>query len=94
MRALEGTDRVLKRGGLAIWDFDTRIPYRRISVHNKNVPTYKYDLAELILGNPQYYSIEKRSFSHLKKGLNKEIQERNALNVIYEESVEDAYITS
>ncbi len=96
MRAVAEADRVLKTGGgvLAIWDFDTRIPYRRTNIHNENVPTYKYQLAELFLGNPQYDLIEKNSFSHMGRGLHQDIQERCALNVLYKDAVEDAYIFS
>lgn len=48
MRIVAEVDRVLKEEGvLAIWDFDTRIPFKRDNLHNKNVLTYKYDLAQL-----------------------------------------------
>lgn len=93
MRAVSEADRVLKTGGyLASWDFDTRIPYRRLNVHNENVPTYKYDLANLFLGNPQYYLVEKRSFSHASDVFHKDIQERCALNILYKEQIGDAYV--
>ena len=95
MRAVAEADRVLKTGGvLAVWDFDTRTPYRRVNVHNEKVPTYKYELAELFLGNPQYYLAEKRPFSHIGKGFHQDIQERCALNVFYKDTVEDAYMFS
>lgn len=77
---------------MAIWDFDTRIPYWRRNVHNESVPTYKCDLSGLFLGNPQYYLAEKRPFSHVGAGFHKVIQERIALHVLYKECVEDAYI--
>ena len=84
---------VLKTGGLLVtWDFDTKIPYRRKNIHNDHVPTYKYDLAKLYCENPQYSLIEKRSFSHNGKGFHKDIQERCALNILYKEEVEKAYI--
>lgn len=47
------------------WDFDTRIPYKRENIHSQYLPTYKFDVANLFCGNPQYTLIEKRSFSHL-----------------------------
>ena len=95
MRVTAEIDRVLKTGGvLGIWDFDTRTPYRRINIHNRNVPTYKCELAELFLGNPQYYLVEKNSFSHEGKGFHQKIQERCALNVIYKDAVENVYIFS
>lgn len=84
MKVITEVDRVLKKGGyLATWDFDTKIFYRRANVHNANVPTYKYDLANLFLGNPQYSLIEKRSFSHMGNTFHKNVQERCALNVLY-----------
>ena len=80
-------------GGLLVtWDFDTKIPYKRRNIHNDHVPTYKYDLAKLYCENPQYSLIEKRSFSHNGKGFHKDIQERCALNILYKEEVEKAYI--
>lgn len=93
LRAVAEADRVLKTGGLLVtWDFDTKIPYRRKNIHNDHVPTYKYDLAKLYCENPQYSLIEKRSFSHNGKGFHKDIQERCALNILYKEEVEKAYI--
>lgn len=86
LRAVAEADRVLKAGGLlAAWDFDTKLPYKRNNIHNAHVPTYKYDLAKLYCGNPQYSLVEKRSFSHSGKGFHKDIQERCALNVLYKE---------
>jgi len=95
MRAISEADRVLKTGGyLVSWDFDTKIPYRRVNIHNVNVPTYKYDLANLFLGNPQYSLIEKRSFSSSGDVFHKDIQERCALNIMYKDEIENAYIFS
>lgn len=95
MRAISEADRVLKTGGyLVSWDFDTKVPYRRVNIHNVNVPTYKYDLANLFLGNPQYSLIEKRSFSCAGDVFHKDIQERCALNIMYKDEIEDAYIFS
>ena len=95
MRAISEADRVLKTGGyLVSWDFDTKVPYRRVNIHNVNVPTYKYDLANLFLGNPQYSLIEKRSFSHDGNAFHKDIQERCALNIMFKDEIENTYIFS
>ncbi len=92
-KTVSEADRVLKTGGILVsWDFDTKIPYRRPNIHNEHVPTYKYDIARLFLGNPQYSLIEKRSFSHAGYGFDMQMQERCALNVLYKETIEDAYI--
>ena len=94
VKALSEVDRVLKTDGwLAIWDFDTQIPYIRNNVHNANVPTYKYDLSKLFVNNPQYYLVEKRMFS--ADGdivFEKDIQMRCALHVLYKENEERAYV--
>lgn len=95
MRAISEADRVLKTGGyLVSWDFDTKVPYRRVNKHNANVPTYKYDLTNLFLWNPQYSLIEKRSFSSTGDVFHKDIQERCALNIMYKDEIKDAYIFS
>ena len=93
MKALAEVDRVLKEDGvLAVWDFDTKIPYMRINIHNKNVPTYKMDLAKLIEGNPQYYLAEKRSYSHVGEGFVYDRQERCSLNIFVKERIYNSYI--
>lgn len=84
--------RVLKVGGMvAIWDFDTPFPYRRANIHHENLWTYKYDMAKLLSGNPQYTLIEKRSFSDEEEGFVPDIQERCALNILYKEQMKDVY---
>ena len=93
LKAVAEVDRVLKVGGiLAIWDFDTKLPYIRTNIHNCNVPTYKMNLGCLFNGNPQYYLAEKRSYSHSGEGFTFDIQERCSLNVFVKENIETAYI--
>lgn len=86
-------DRVLKVNGLvAVWDFDTKIPFRRENIHSKYLPTYKFDVSHLFCGNPQYTLIEKRSFSHAGESFCDDMQERCALHVFYKEKIEEGYI--
>lgn len=93
LRAVAEADRVLCTGGLlAVWDFDTALPYRRINTHNEQVPTYKQNIGAMFTANPQYYLIEKRSFSHQGKCFHKDIQERLALEVFYKEDIENSYV--
>lgn len=92
-KSVSEADRVLKEGGIvAIWDFDTNIPYVRPNVHHENLWTYKYDWTKLFCCNPQYTLIEKRSFSDEGEGFTGNIQERCALNILYKEQIKDAYI--
>lgn len=92
-RAIAEIDRVIKVNGLiAIWDFDTKLPYKRENIHEKDVPTYKLDVSNLFCGNPQYTLIEKRSFSHAGESFCEDMQERCALHVFYKEKIEEGYI--
>lgn len=90
---LHQTNKVLKRGGfLVIYDFDTKLPYKRENKHNKDVPTYKIDISRLLIDNPEYYLVEKRSFSHTGERFVSDIQERCAMWIFYKEDERDAYI--
>lgn len=92
-KSVSEVDRVLKEGGIvAIWDFDTNIPYMRPNMHHENLWTYKYDWTKLFCCNPQYTLIEKRPFSDEGEGFTSDIQERCALNILYKEQIKDAYI--
>lgn len=92
-KTISEIDRVVRTNGLvAVWDFDTRIPYKRENIHSKYLPTYKFDVVNLFCGNPQYTLIEKRSFSHLGRAFRSDIQERCALEVFYKEKIEEGYI--
>ena len=93
MRSAAEADRVLKTGGILVtWDFDTKIPYKRANSHNINVPTYKCDLSNMFLWNPQYCLVEKRSYSHDGYIFHKAVQERCALNILYKDEIDDAYV--
>lgn len=93
LKAVAEADRVLKSDGiLAIWDFDTSVPYVRENKHNHNVPTYKMDLAKLFEGNPQYFLAEKRSYSAAGDGFVFDRQERLSINIFIKETIEDAYV--
>lgn len=92
-KSVSEVDRVLKDGGIvAIWDFDTDIPYMRPNIHHENLWTFKYDYTKLFSCNPQYILIEKRSFSDEGEGFSRDIQERCALNILYKEQIKEAYI--
>lgn len=94
-KAIGEIDRIVRKNGLvAVWDFDTRIPYKRENIHSQYLPTYKFDVTNLFCGNPQYTLIEKRSFSHMGAFFCSDMQERCALNVFYKERIEEGYITS
>lgn len=91
-RVVSEIDRVLKDGGMvAIWDFETPVPYMRPNIHHEDLWTYKDDVAKLFSGNPQYTLIEKRSFSDEREGFVSDIQERCALNILYKEQIKDIY---
>lgn len=98
MKVIAEIDRVLKTEGImAAWDFDTRIPYRRDNIHNRNILTYKYDLTQFFLGNPQYWLMEKRMYVHDSENYTTEklltnMQDRCALNILYKDTLENAYI--
>lgn len=92
-RVVSEVDRVLKEGGIvAIWDFDTRIPYRRSNIHHENLWTFKDDTAKLFSGNPQYTLMEKRSFFDNEEGFTEDMQERCAVNILYKEQIKDIFI--
>lgn len=93
MRTVAEADRVLRENGyLVIIDFDTAIPYKRDNKHNSAAWTYKMNYVDLFLANPQYYLVDKRSFSHTGLLFSEDVQERIMFNVLYKESVEDAYV--
>ena len=93
LKTIAEIDRILKeRGFIIIYDFDTPLPYKRENIHNKLVPVYKVDLASLIISNPQYTLVEKKSYSHSGTVFVEEIQERCAINIIYKEKIEEVYI--
>lgn len=93
LRAYAEADRVLKAGGiLVIHDFDTKIPYKRGNIHNKETPTYKMNYAEMLLQNPEYYLIEKRSYWSGGEYFSPDIQERVGVYFIYKEDLENAYV--
>lgn len=94
LKAVSEVDRVLRDGGMVvIWDFETSIPYTRPNIHHKDLWTFKHDISKFFTCNPQYTLIEKRSFSNKDKvGFTSDIQERCALNILYKEQLEEAYI--
>lgn len=93
LRVISEVDRILKEGGIvAISDFETTIPYRRPNKHHENLWTYKYDMAQLFIGNPQYTLMEKRSFFDNGEGFAEDMQERCAVNILYKERIKDVFI--
>lgn len=85
-------DRILKRGGfLLIEDFDVPNPIQRTYKHNANVYTFKYNNADLFLGDPSYSLIEKKSYSHASDAFDPRIQERLSSCILYKEKLEDVY---
>ena len=86
-------DRVLKTGGfVAIWDFDTINNFSRVNKHNIEIPVYKMNIYNTFGGNPQYYLVEKNSFSHEGDVFHPDVQERCSLYVFYKEDVKNAYL--
>lgn len=92
-RSIAEADRVLKSGGyLFLTDFDTVNPYKRINIHNKDAFTYKMNYSNLFLANPQYFLVEKRSFSHSNLIFNLDIQERVSAQILYKDFEDNVYI--
>lgn len=91
-KSIAEADRVLRLGGyVIIIDFDTSIPFKRDNIHNSEAYTYKMQYANLFLANPQYYLIEKKSYSHNTKLFNTDIQERISLCILYKNTEDNAY---
>lgn len=92
-RSVAEADRILKPGGyLLLTDFDTINYYKRVNVHNKDAFTYKMNYANLFLANPQYFLVEKKSFSHSDLVFNADIQERVSAQILYKDFEENVYI--
>lgn len=92
MKAYAEADRVLKEGGLmVITDFDTEIPFKRLNKHNEYINTFKMNYANFLLNTPQYYLIEKKSYSHLGPFFHRDLQERISTQILFKEKVDDAY---
>lgn len=92
-RSIAEADRILKEGGyLLITDFDTTLPYKRYNTHNKDAWTYKMNYSNLFLSNPQYYLIEKKSYSHSNDFFDKDIQERVSAQILYKDYEDNVYI--
>lgn len=93
MRTVSEADRVLKeKGYLMLIDFDTAIPYKRANIHNSEVWTYKMQYVNLFLANPQYYLVNKTSFSDGQMSFCENKQERISFNVLFKEKIENAYV--
>lgn len=92
-RSIFEADRILKEGGyLLITDFDTTIPFKRVNSHNKDAWTFKMNYSKLYLSNPQYYLIEKKSYSHSNDFFDVNIQERVSAQVLYKDYEDNVYI--
>ena len=92
-RSISEADRILKPGGyLLITDFDTSIPYKRFNSNNKDAWTYKMHYSKLFLSNPQYYLIEKKSYSHSNNFFDEDIQERVSAQILYKDYEDNVYI--
>lgn len=92
-KSISEADRILKTGGLLfITDFDTKIPFKRINIHNKDAYTYKMDYANLFLTNPQYYLIEKKNYSHNDITFDFDVQERVSAQILYKDSEDNVYM--
>ena len=82
-KSISEADRILKDGGIIfLTDFDTKNPYKRINQHDKYAYTYKMNYSNLFLSNPQYYLIEKITYSHSGFNFNPEVQESFSPNFI------------
>ena len=53
--------------------------------------TYKMDYAQPFMAFPNYYLMDKTVFCHMGNFFDKRIQERISLQILYKESLEDAY---
>ncbi len=94
-KSIAEADRVLKeKGTMVVIDFDTNIAYKRNNIHNQEAVTYKMQYSKLFLANPQYYLIKKETYSHADMKFTPDIQERVALNILYKEDINSAYIFS
>lgn len=92
-RSISEADRILKTGGLLfITDFDTKVPFKRINIHNKDAYTYKMNYSNLFLSNPQYYLIEKKNYSHNDITFDFDIQERVSAQILYKDSEDNVYM--
>lgn len=93
MRTISEVDRVLKENGfLMLIDFDTDIPYKRENKHTSGIYTFKMKYENLFLANPQYYLVEKKSFSHTSHCFTEDIQERLAFTVLYKNNIDNSYV--
>jgi len=92
-RSIAEADRILKSGGyLLLTDFDTVNPYKRVNVHNKDAFTYKMNYSKLFLANPQYFLVEKKSFSHSDLVFDVNVQERVSAQILYKDFEENVYV--
>ena len=92
LQAYAQADRVLKTNGIMmVYDFDAKMPYLRDNIHNREVFTYKMDYAQPFMAFPNYYLMDKTVFCHMGNFFDKRIQERISLQILYKESLEDAY---
>lgn len=93
MKSVAEADRVLKENGyLIITDFDTKMAFKRENIHNPDIWTYKLQYSNLFLANPQYFLVEKRNYSIGSGLFCEDIQERMTLDIIYKDSIDNAYI--
>ena len=92
-KSISEADRILKDGGIIfLTDFDTKNPYKRINQHDKYAYTYKMNYSNLFLSNPQYYLIEKITYSHSGFNFNPEVQERVSAQILYKDFENNVYI--
>lgn len=92
-RSISEADRILKTGGyLFITDFDTKNPYKRVNIHNKDAYTYKMNYASLFLSNPQYFLIAKKNYTHDTNVFDSQVQERISAQILYKDFEDNVYI--
>ena len=85
-QSIAEADRVLKPGGfLVITDFDPGVQYKRPYSHLKGVFSYKQDYSLLYINSGLYYSVGKKSFSHLSKYFDVSHDERISCIILYKE---------
>ncbi len=91
-KSIAEVDRVLKNQGyLAIIDFDTKIPKKRVYKHSPGLYSYKMDYSRIFLAFPHYSMADKYCYSHSSIRFVEDPSERVSLIMLYKNQ-DDCYV--
>jgi len=79
-------NKILEKGGyLHIFDFDSKYPVEKDYAHDSRIRTRKMDYASLFNAFPNYFTVEKKSWSHVEEKFHINPNERCSTTTLFKE---------